>query len=297
MAQNVKSGDQKFSLARNDLKMAHIYDVGSKDIQTVMGRYVAIEKMKIALGDRVIDFGCGPGNLDFDIADIVGEEGYVFGFDPLPDCIDVARRKVTEKYVKIVRFELGKAEDVPKSAGTNYDHAVMSCMIHWTRRDEALDQGFMVLGKGGCVGISALPGDVVNPWREIKKRVLSQRSYWQLDSEQGLPHHPTEIELKSDLAKVGFIDIQSEVKTHHLAWADAEALMQWLEASTFDNFIPRGPKNTPENGLAEIEALRQVAREAMKGVFEKEYRVDKTDENDKRIAMDMKVLYVWGYKG
>jgi ubiquinone/menaquinone biosynthesis C-methylase UbiE len=153
MAQNSKPGDQKFNLARNDLKMAHIYDVGSKDIQTVMGRYVAIEKMKIALGDRVIDFGCGPGNLDFDIADIVGEEGYVFGFDPLPDCIDVARQKITEKYVKIVRFELGKAEDVPKSAGTNYDHAVMSCMIHWTRRDEALDQGFMVLGKGGCVGI------------------------------------------------------------------------------------------------------------------------------------------------
>jgi ubiquinone/menaquinone biosynthesis C-methylase UbiE len=75
MAQNVKPGDQKFSLARNDLKMAHIYDVGSKDIQTVMGRYVAIEKMKIALGDRVIDFGCGPGNLDFDIADIVGRRG------------------------------------------------------------------------------------------------------------------------------------------------------------------------------------------------------------------------------
>jgi hypothetical protein len=37
MAQNGKPGDQKFSLARNDLKMAHIYDVGSKDIQTVMG--------------------------------------------------------------------------------------------------------------------------------------------------------------------------------------------------------------------------------------------------------------------
>jgi hypothetical protein len=26
-------------------------------------------------------------------------------------------------------------------------------MIHWTWRDEALDQGFMVLGNGGCVGI------------------------------------------------------------------------------------------------------------------------------------------------
>lgn len=87
------------------------------------------------------------------------------------------------------------------------------------------------------------------------------------------------------------------MKTHHLAWADAEALMQWLEASMFDNFIPRGPKNTPEDELAEIEALRRVARETMKGVFEKEYRVDKTDENDNRIAMDMKVLYAWGYKG
>jgi len=96
------------------------------------------------------------------------------------------------------------------------------------------------------IGISALPGDIVNPWREVKKRVLSQGSYWQLDAEQGLPDHPTEMELKSDLTKAGFIDIQSEVKTHHLAWANAEALMQWLEASTFDNFIP-SPKNTPGN--------------------------------------------------
>jgi hypothetical protein len=76
MAQNVTPGDQKFSLARNDLNMAHIHDVGSKDIQTVMGRYTAIGKMNIALGDRVIDFGCRPGNLDFDIADIVGEAPY-----------------------------------------------------------------------------------------------------------------------------------------------------------------------------------------------------------------------------
>jgi ubiquinone/menaquinone biosynthesis C-methylase UbiE len=297
MAKNVQSADQQYSLTRNDPEMARIYDVASKYIQTVIGLYLVKEKMKIGRGDRVINFGCGPGNLDFDIADIVEHEGYVFAFDPLPDCIGHARSKITEKYAKFVRFEQGKAEEVPKSAGTDYGHAVMSSMIHWTKRDEALDQASRVLRKGGCVGISTVPGDVDNPRREIKKRVLSQEPYWQLDPEEGLPDQPTEIELKSDLSKAGFVNIKSEVKVHHFVWANAEALMQWLEASAFDNYIPKGPKDASGDELKKIEALRQAAREEIKGAFEEEHRVDKTDENDKRIAMDVEILYAWGYKG
>jgi len=195
------------SLARNELKMAHIYDVGSKDIQTVMGRYVAIEKMKIALGDRVIDFGCGPGNLDFDIADIVGEEGYVFGFDPLPlslpDCIDVARQKITEKYMKIVKFELGKAEDVPKSAGTDYDHAVMSCMIHWTRRDEALDQGFMVLGKGDASAFQRYLETLSTRGERSKREFCHRGLIGSLALDRAYQTIPQRLNSKATLPKLG----------------------------------------------------------------------------------------------
>jgi ubiquinone/menaquinone biosynthesis C-methylase UbiE len=33
------------------------------------------------LGERIIDFGCGTGELTVELAKLVGEEGYVLGFD------------------------------------------------------------------------------------------------------------------------------------------------------------------------------------------------------------------------
>lgn len=47
----------------------------------------------IERGMRVLDIGCGPGDVSLLIADLVGPTGYVVGIDPSADAIAVARQR------------------------------------------------------------------------------------------------------------------------------------------------------------------------------------------------------------
>ena len=57
-------------------------------------------------GMRVLDLGCGPGDVTFLAARMVGPEGSVIGIDKSPDAIDAARRRASQAGVSNVRFEV-----------------------------------------------------------------------------------------------------------------------------------------------------------------------------------------------
>ena len=60
-------------------------------------------KLIISKGAKVLDMGCGTGNVTKYIADIVGSDGQVVGVDP-----DAARIKIAaENYKEINHLELG----------------------------------------------------------------------------------------------------------------------------------------------------------------------------------------------
>jgi ubiquinone/menaquinone biosynthesis C-methylase UbiE len=54
-------------------------------------RMVVLEEVGLTLGDRVLDYGCGPGGYIVDTADIVGEMGQVYALDVHP--LAIARVK------------------------------------------------------------------------------------------------------------------------------------------------------------------------------------------------------------
>jgi SAM-dependent methyltransferase len=56
-------------------------------------------------GMRVLDVGCGPGDVSFVAARLVGPEGTVLGIDAAADIIELARTRATEQGVTSVRFE------------------------------------------------------------------------------------------------------------------------------------------------------------------------------------------------
>jgi SAM-dependent methyltransferase len=55
-------------------------------------------------GMRVLDVGCGPGDVSFVAARLVGPEGAVLGIDAA-DIIELARTRAAEQGLKSVRFE------------------------------------------------------------------------------------------------------------------------------------------------------------------------------------------------
>ena len=64
----------------------------------------------LARGMRVLDVGCGPGDVSFLAASMVGPEGEVVGVDVSPAAIEVARRRAAG--VTNVRFLVGDARDL-----------------------------------------------------------------------------------------------------------------------------------------------------------------------------------------
>jgi SAM-dependent methyltransferase len=56
-------------------------------------------------GMRVLDVGCGPGDVSFVAARLVGSEGTVLGIDAAADVIELARARAIEHGVTSVRFE------------------------------------------------------------------------------------------------------------------------------------------------------------------------------------------------
>lgn len=63
-------------------------------------------------GMRVLDVGCGPGDVSFIAARLVGAEGAVLGVDAAPDVIALARSRAADQGLKTVRFEATAIDDI-----------------------------------------------------------------------------------------------------------------------------------------------------------------------------------------
>src|SRR5262245_7588762 len=61
----------------------------------------------IAPGMRVLDIGCGVGDVSLVVRELVGETGEVLGIDRNPDAISDAKKRALEAGWSNVRFEIG----------------------------------------------------------------------------------------------------------------------------------------------------------------------------------------------
>ncbi|ORY32189.1 S-adenosyl-L-methionine-dependent methyltransferase [Naematelia encephala] len=128
-------------------------------------------------GERIIDLGCGTGELTRRIATIVGSSGSVYGIDSSQDMLDTASKTSGENESKI-KYQQGDIQDLVKTLdpalkGT-FDAVFSSATFHWCKANPGgvLDgikwllkpSGRMVWEMGGfgnCVGVRAALHQVV----------------------------------------------------------------------------------------------------------------------------------------
>ena len=91
-------------------------------------RQRSAELAQIQAGDRVLDVGCGTGELTLAAKTKAGEAGVVIGLDPSPEMIGVARQKAKQRG-STIDYRVGVIEAMP-FADNSFDVVVSSLMMH-----------------------------------------------------------------------------------------------------------------------------------------------------------------------
>src|SRR5919198_277885 len=74
-------------------------------------RRVTVDQARIKPGDTVLDIGCGTGEVAL-LAKTRAKAGNVYGIDPSPQMLAIARRKAAHKKLDI-DFRIGVIESLP----------------------------------------------------------------------------------------------------------------------------------------------------------------------------------------
>ncbi len=113
------------------IRWARFYDVVTGLL--MLGQEPAVRAMTVDLaavqpGERVLEVGCGTGSLALAAARRAGASGKVYGIDPDPVMINVARKKATQARLDVT-FEVGLIEKLPFDA-SEFDVVLSSLMLH-----------------------------------------------------------------------------------------------------------------------------------------------------------------------
>ncbi|KAI1121057.1 S-adenosyl-L-methionine-dependent methyltransferase [Nemania abortiva] len=212
-------------------------------------------KLGITRGMRVLDVGCGPGDLTAQIAQLVGDDGSVVGIDPSKERIAIA---VSERALPNLSFQIGRAEDLSQFPSSSYDAIFVNSTLHWVQdQPTAIMEFGRVLRPGGRIGIAGGSGDFAYPSETIKEDVLSRDPY-RMYPEQSPPNFLKKLELESLLDKAGFHERDILEKYVIKSAEDADAMISWLEASSSGRTYGDIPLD-----------LRPKAREEMKHEWDK----------------------------
>lgn len=212
-------------------QLAETYTV-LNDTQYDAGRFL-IKRLEIEPGMRVLDVGCGPGNITAYLADLVGERGEVVGIDPSSERIALARETAIGGK-RNLSFYVGKAEDLAQFDTARFDILYCNSTLHWVAdQPRALREFGRVVTPGGRLGVSGQSGDFVAEHQRIKAEVLARDPYRDYDHDiAGEPRFLKQQEMESLLDAAGFAGRTFTTNKIFKSTKDGAEMVDWLASSS-----------------------------------------------------------------
>jgi len=124
-------------------------------------RRKSIDAAQIKPGERILDVGCGTGDLTLLAKAQAGSTGQIYGIDAAPEMIDVARSKAARAKAE-VDFRVAVIERLPFPA-ESFDVVLSSLMMHHLPADlkpQALSELRRVIKPGGRLLIVDFKGQL-----------------------------------------------------------------------------------------------------------------------------------------
>jgi demethylmenaquinone methyltransferase/2-methoxy-6-polyprenyl-1,4-benzoquinol methylase/phosphoethanolamine N-methyltransferase len=162
-----------------------------------MLRRMTVDNTQIQPGDSVLDVGCGTGEVAL-LAKTRAKAGKVYGIDPAPEMIAVARKKAARRKLD-VDFRVGVIESLP-FPDASMDVVTSSLMVHHLPEDlqaRGMADVYRVLKPGGRLLIA----DFMQPSGSIMNHVFMVVTHHQ-KVQSGLAE-----DVKQLLGKTGFSQI------------------------------------------------------------------------------------------
>ena len=159
-----------------------------------------IEMAKIQPEDKVLDVGCGTGDLTLTAKNYAGASGSVYGIDASPEGIDLARKKATSSRSEAV-FKVGLIEKIPYPDAM-FDLVISRLVIHHLPDDlkrRGFAEIFRVLKPNGRVFLADFKPPTNPVFGHVASALVGHRMMMQSNGESIPPM----------LSDAGFVDVAS----------------------------------------------------------------------------------------
>jgi ubiquinone/menaquinone biosynthesis C-methylase UbiE len=133
----------------DNMSDVYLAEVDKRFIPVIDG---VVNRAAIKPGFHVLDLGTGTGSVALHVASVVGGDGHVVGHDISQDMLDIAGRRAAEMGLSNVKFEQGRAENIPaKDSSFDVVLASLSLMYVIDRQAAAREIARILRPKGRFV--------------------------------------------------------------------------------------------------------------------------------------------------